>query len=298
MPENGGGEGGVGTTELTELIKVVTDLSTRAAVLVNRYEKFYDETLKTFKGDPGPQGPEGPKGEQGEKGEKGDIGPVGAQGLPGPQGPKGDPGGPPGPQGPQGPKGDPGGPPGPQGPQGPKGDPGPQGPQGEQGPKGETGPQGPAGPEGPKGEAGPQGPAVEVLNECKSGETSKALSANMGAVLKQGIDAVSKKVPETFLIACNKNGQFQIPGDSTTVWFVQVFALMPGPMQTGTEPPNNVVIALHDTGDLARAGFVDVGGKTIDVQYLMQMGIIDSLLNGQAFNYVFLGRQLLAGGHS
>ena len=116
--------------------------------------------------------------------------------------------------------------------------------------------------------------------------------------MKQKIDAVSKKVPETFLIACNKNGQFQIPGDSTTVWFVQVFALIPGPMQTGTEPPNNVVIALHDTGDLARAGFVDVGGKTIDVQYLMQMGIIDSLLYNQVFNFVFLGRQLLAGGHS
>jgi len=291
MPENGGGEGGVGTTELTELIKVVTDLSTRAAVLVNRYEKFYDETLKTFKGDPGPQGPEGPKGEQGEKGEKGDIGPVGAQGLPGPQGPKGDPGGPPGPQGPQGPKGDPGGPPGPQGPQGPKGDPGPQG---EQGPKGETGPQGPAGPEGPKGEAGPQGPAVEVLNECKSGETSKALSSNMGAVLKQEIDALTKKVPETFLIACNKNGQFKLPGDSSTTWFVQVFALTPGPFQSGSTLPNRAAIFSDSIEKKSVCGFVNAGGKTIYAMTMLQMGIISQPLYEQALNFVFLGRQLLS----
>lgn len=135
MPENGGGNEGAGVNELTELIKTATDLSTRAAVLVSRYEKFYDETVRVFKGDPGPQGPEGLKGERGEKGEKGDVGPVGAQGVPGPQGPegpKGDPGGPVGPQGPQGPKGEKGA----VGPVGPKGDIGPQGPQGDPGPQG------------------------------------------------------------------------------------------------------------------------------------------------------------------
>ena len=46
------------TVDMQQLIKTVSDLATRAAVLVNRYEKFYDETVIAFKGDPGPQGPE------------------------------------------------------------------------------------------------------------------------------------------------------------------------------------------------------------------------------------------------
>lgn len=291
MPENGGGEGGVGTTELTELIKVVTDLSTRAAVLVNRYEKFYDETLKTFKGDPGPQGPEGPKGEQGEKGEKGDIGPVGAQGLPGPQGPKGDPGGPPGPQGPQGPKGDPGGPPGPQGPQGPKGDPGPQGPQGEQGPKGDAGPQGPEGPEGPKGEAGPQGPAVEVLNECKGGVTDKALSANMGAVLEYKINEAVKKIPDTFLQFCDKNGQFKVPQENTTTWFIQMFVMFEPQSTLAIKPIP--ALAMVENSDRAYTGFMCMGNTTIRMQQLMQLGVINQYDFGQADHFLFIGWKVL-----
>ena len=293
MPENGGGNEGAGVNELTELIKTATDLSTRAAVLVNRYEKFYDETVKAFKGDPGPQGPEGPKGEQGEKGEKGDIGPVGAQGLPGPQGPKGDPGGPPGPQGPQGPKGDPGGPPG------PKGDTGPQGPQGEPGPKGETGsqgpvgPQGPIGPEGPKGEQGPQGPAVEVLDRFVAGAVDKALSANKGNELKQECDRISQRIPETFIKRCNKNGQFKTPGDSTSTWFVQSFVTL----AANAGPEDELALAVISTEvarNRATSGFVCAGGRTFRMQDLVQMGVIDQYLLNAANNFVFIGRQLLS----
>lgn len=107
------------------------------------------------------------------------------------------------------------GPQGETGAQGPQGETGAQGPQGPQGLQGETGAQGPQGPRGPQGPQGPQGNPgssvdypFELVNNLFGGGTDKALTAEMGKVLKEILDN---------LIIDASNGDFCIADDSGNV---------------------------------------------------------------------------------
>jgi lysophospholipase L1-like esterase len=79
---------------------------------------------------------------------------------------------------------------------GPQGEAGPQGPQGADGMPGEKGEQGEVGPQGPQGNSGYQGALgeLEVVNNLTQGGATSALSAEMGKVVAENLDALSLAV--------------------------------------------------------------------------------------------------------
>ena len=184
-----------------------------------------DETYTlelSFSGLKGETGPAGPRGLQGEKGDTGERGATGATGATGAQGPRG-------PGGPQGVQGSPGT----AGRDGVDGvgvtdvvqtvisdEPygqnvvtitlsngtsksfviknGGNGPTGPRGPKGDTGATCPQGIQGPQGEQGNTGSSVdypyELVNNLKTDDATKGLSAAQGVVLEGEISQLGQEV--------------------------------------------------------------------------------------------------------
>lgn len=101
-----------------------------------------------------------------------------------------------------------------------------KGENGDKGDPGEQGPVGPAGPQGEKGEKGDKGDSPAIADDLYTKDSTKALSANMGAVLREKIDTdllsvqkelqaeIKQRVKTVNGIAPDENGNVLVAGGS------------------------------------------------------------------------------------
>lgn len=68
-------------SQLQQRVKVLNQLASEVADLVDKYERYIDADLTKLVGPQGPQGAQGPVGPMGPRGYQGEVGPAGPQGL-------------------------------------------------------------------------------------------------------------------------------------------------------------------------------------------------------------------------